>query len=459
MADTFIQLPADSTGKKVRAFSSTVGPDTVHSQANTIVDATGNVMSDLTPEGSIKVTTTASNDGTTDAFSRVRMAQPTVLWDGSTTYDKNPHDWRELLATGGTATFNANESTVSMTTNTTSGSRVVRQSRYYTRYHPGMSQFIVATAVFGAGEANNVQRVGYFDNNNGLFFEQNGTTMRVVRRTNVTGTPVDNAVAQASWNIDPLDGTGPSGETLVPTNDNIYIIDLQWLGAGKVRYGVIIGGRVYYCHELDLGNTLTVPFMSRATLPVRYENVNVGATGGSNTLKAICASVLIEGGMRSDRDDVFSANRGITIAAVSTRRPVLSIRPRTTFNGLTNRGTLHLLDVDTTVTTNNAVLVELVVDGTLGGGTTWNDVNTSRSLAQVDTASTTITGGRVIASYYIPASANGATKGANAFSPDQLSPLSLDIAGTVPDNLSVVMTDQTGGTSNALAAMTWRETR
>lgn len=47
MADTFIQLPADSTGKKVRSFSFDTGSDIVHSQANTIVDANGNVMSDL----------------------------------------------------------------------------------------------------------------------------------------------------------------------------------------------------------------------------------------------------------------------------------------------------------------------------------------------------------------------------------------------------------------------------
>jgi hypothetical protein len=44
MADTFIQLPVDSTGKKVRSFSSVVGPDTVHSQAATLVDSDGNVM-------------------------------------------------------------------------------------------------------------------------------------------------------------------------------------------------------------------------------------------------------------------------------------------------------------------------------------------------------------------------------------------------------------------------------
>ena len=47
MAESFIQLPPNSTGSKVRAFENSVGPNVVNSQAITITDANGNVMANL----------------------------------------------------------------------------------------------------------------------------------------------------------------------------------------------------------------------------------------------------------------------------------------------------------------------------------------------------------------------------------------------------------------------------
>ena len=64
-----------------------------------------------------------------------------------------------------------------------------------------------------------------FDANNGIFFEDTGTGYQIVRRTYVTGSAVDNVVAQSSWNGDKLDGTGESGYTLDPTKATIMFMD------------------------------------------------------------------------------------------------------------------------------------------------------------------------------------------------------------------------------------------
>jgi hypothetical protein len=77
-------------------------------------------------------------------------------------------------------------------------------------YQPGKSLLIFNTFVMNAQEENLEQRVGTFDANNGIFFEDTGTGYQIVRRTYVTGSAVDNDVAQASWNGDKLDGTGAS---------------------------------------------------------------------------------------------------------------------------------------------------------------------------------------------------------------------------------------------------------
>lgn len=44
MADTYIQLPDDGTGKKVRSFSQSIGGETVHHQASVPTDENGTTM-------------------------------------------------------------------------------------------------------------------------------------------------------------------------------------------------------------------------------------------------------------------------------------------------------------------------------------------------------------------------------------------------------------------------------
>jgi hypothetical protein len=49
-----------------------------------------------------------------------------------------------------------------------------------------------------------------------------------------------------------MDGTGRSGITLDVTKTQIFIVDLEWLGVGRVRLGFVIDGKIYYCHEILL---------------------------------------------------------------------------------------------------------------------------------------------------------------------------------------------------------------
>jgi len=55
MTDTFSQVPPNSTGKKIRLFENTVGPDDVSSEATTITDQTGQVMKDMGAAGRVFV--------------------------------------------------------------------------------------------------------------------------------------------------------------------------------------------------------------------------------------------------------------------------------------------------------------------------------------------------------------------------------------------------------------------
>ena len=128
-------------------------------------------------------------------------------------------------------------------------------------------------------------------------------------------------------------------------------------------------------------------------------------------MKAICCTVKSEGGI--DLQDIDgiprSADNGITVVTASTTLiPLLSIRPKTTFNSLPNLGIALPKLVD--IQASDAIRLVVIHGGTLTSPT-WADVNTSSSMMEVDVAASGITGGNEIFSDYIPAASTGPASG------------------------------------------------
>lgn len=386
-----------------------------------------------------------------DAFDRVRTSSPTTLFDTQFQYGLQPFLWESVLTATGTATHLPNESAVRLRV-AASGDKVIRQSHRYFRYQPGKSQAIVLTGLMGAIKADTRQRLGYFDASNGLFFEQNGTALRVVQRSSASGSPVDTAVNQASWNLDKLNGTGPSGLTLDTSKAQIFWIDLQWLGVGRVRMGFVINGVLIYCHQFLNANALATVYMTTANLPVRYELEMTGATTQTDLLQ-ICQSVISEGGFETERGLPFSASNGITSISVTTRRPILTIRPKTTFNSLVNRGLIVPMEAIALVGSGSAYF-EIVYNGTLTGAS-FASVD-AQSLTEVDVAASAIAGGTVTVSFFVSGGAIGARSPAGTSLLDKIQAITLNFDGTVPDTLTVVCTSFTGSVT-ANASFNWKE--
>src|SRR3972149_4009249 len=231
------------------------------------------------------------------AFGRLRVASPAVLFDSQLMMDNQPLLWDGIVTAGGSNTYSAQMAANILAVTTTPNAAAARQTKAYHRYRPGHSLKIIQTFNLRPAVGNVTKRVGYFDANDGIFLQQAGSgAMSLVRRTSVSGVPVDNAVAQAAWNIDPMDGNGPSGAALNWTLAQNMLIDLQWLGVGRVRIGFYIGGRLFYVHQFLGANVLSTVFIRTACLPVRYEIAATGAAASGAELHEICVSVVAEGG-------------------------------------------------------------------------------------------------------------------------------------------------------------------
>lgn len=391
-----------------------------------------------------------------DAFSRIRVSNPYTVFDSVPQYDKDTIHWTEDVTGGSSAvTHLPNESSVRLRCGTAGGDRVTRQSCRYMRYQPGKSLLAFFTFVMGASKANVEKRIGYFDDSNGAFLLQTNAGLSFVVRSFTGGSVSDaDAAAQNDWNIDKLNGNGPSGITLNMEKVQILVIDLQWLGAGRVRFGFDINGDVVWAHQFFHANLITSVYMTTANLPLRFEISNSGIAGTTTDLIQICSAILSEGGYDIHRGLQFSASNASTPIAVTTRRPILSIRPKLTFNGIANRG--WVIPINVFVASNtNAGFVEVVRGGALTNAS-FSSVHAD-SIAERDVAATAITGGRVLMSRYVPAAADYDTVEFEFH--DDVIPLSLlDIPGSTQDVLTVVLTSL-NQTCNALASVNWEEIR
>ena len=252
----------------------------------------------LNPVTAVNITgsvATNFNPTQVDAFNRLRVSNPLTLFDSSHRYKDN-NLWSTLSAGGGSVAFNSTQGLMDLNVTSTAGASALRETTKVFVYQPGKSLLVMNTFVMGASATGLVQRVGYFGNENGIYFQMEDDAISFVKRSIVTGTIVNTAVPRSSWNGDKLDGTGPSGISLDITKAQIMWMDIEWLGVGTVRTGFIINSQFITCHSFHHANIINSTYITTASLPIRYEIFNKSATAGSKTLKQICSTVISEGG-------------------------------------------------------------------------------------------------------------------------------------------------------------------
>jgi hypothetical protein len=92
------------------------------------------------------------------------------------------------------------------------------------------------------------------------------------KATAVISEIIDTKIAQTAWNLDRMDGTGPSGYNIDLARIQMFYMDYSWYGAGAVRFGFKDqNGQIIYCHRFIHNNNLTEAYLRSGNLPARYE--------------------------------------------------------------------------------------------------------------------------------------------------------------------------------------------
>lgn len=330
----------------------------------------------------------------TDAFGRQRVSTPSTIFDSKLLYDKRGVFWDEVITGIATSAHSTEHARVLMSVGE-DGDSVIRQTKMRFNYQPGKSFLILMTGVLGEQTSNTTKRIGAFDQNNGVFFEQEGDTLSVCIRK----ATADIKVAQKNWNVDKLDGSGLSGITLDTSKSQIFIIDFEWLGVGTVRYGFVIDGKIIYCHFRHNANVHDTVYMSTPNLPLRYQ---VSSSGGSCYMSHICSSVISEGG-QDPNGLIFNHSNGNTAISAptsGTKYVALALRLKETAID----ATIIPIGLDFLSTSNTNFRWFVSINPTLSSALTYSDYHSSSSVQQaVGTGQTLTEDGIIIEGGYAAA--------------------------------------------------------
>jgi len=315
---------------------------------------------------------------------------------------------------------------IELSTGATASSRAAILSAEIARYIPGYS------AEFGLGvrlptAPTGEQRITWGghtqDRNNGIYFKYDASGLSVVREKG--GTEVD-VIAQADWNLDPLDGTGPSGYTLDPSKGNIYQINYTWYGYGEIRFSVIgtvsdAKQRPIPVHVMTIG-TFSVTSLNNPSLQV-FADVENNATASDLTFYVGGRQYSIIGNYKPKFR--YTGDTRSSLSVSTSVIPAIAFRFK---DGFRNRS-IKLDGYSIINSGNQPVITEIRIGTTLTGGSwvTPTDYVATDTAVEVNRTATAVSGGNVVYSGDIVAAA----KEGGAL----LATLDVDI----PENANVVL--------------------
>jgi len=369
-------------------------------QGTTPWTVSGNVNATFNNNASVAIS--GFSGAVADAFGRLRVSEPYTLFDTNSRYYDHGQFSNANVGTANVV-YVANQSSFQLNVGTANGDSVIRESKKVFPYQPGKSQLTLNTFCMNTPKTNLRQRVGLFGANDGVFFENDGTYNYVVIRSGSTG--VEERVRQDAWNGDRLNGLGgvnnPSGITLFPNRTQIFYADVEWLGVGSVRVGFVIDGVIITCHTFNHANQPgnTKVYMTTATLPIRYEITNTGATANASMMTQICSTVISEGGY-NNFGTTQSAGTGTTPIRLSnsgTYYPIVSIR----LNSSRLDSIVFPRQIDVLSPSVNYYRWVLLLNPTLTGATFATTSPTGT--VDIDLAATALSGGIEIQSGYASA--------------------------------------------------------
>jgi hypothetical protein len=444
-----------------------------------------------------------------DPIQRTRIANSYVVWQSDSQSqginDTNPNDVWDTSVAGESATLSRGYTNTRLQVGAGSRLRIAGRNFAWRPLDATVHTFI-QFAYFAPTAANvnrtatdgMVYKAGIWGWNNGhipgiVTLEISGSstaqheTLTLVNGINFQSDPVwhppNIRVAQSNWNIDRLDGTGPSkinisqrsGDTRYPyVMDGVFalvrgytLVISQYGGPlGMTRIGFVFDNAIYYAHEFSVAR-LNVFSSGLSEYPIKHScvpfvelqasaDIQMDSVGIMNVAHA---SVVVEGPLPVQRaTHVRACDTGastVNSGASGTFVPLVSIRtasndPPGTF------GVNHsIAPVRLSLANTGATLVcfRMVLNATLTGPA-FADIDVRESIVAADTSATALSDGRVVVCGHVPA---GSTTEMDLSSTCGVRPIGVTSLSALNETYTLAATTASSTPCAVSYALTWQE--
>ena len=392
-----------------------------------------------TAKNRVKVSTVEIAD-----FATFTTGKDTDIWDEIVTGDDSSSEHDPYLGM------------VKMTVGPNVGDKVYRQTKRVQRYIPGRQGEVSMTMIFGTPTTGIRRRFGLFDELNGFFFEDSGdgTYRCVLRRNSALGVVDEESFTRAEWNVDPLDGTGPSGITADPTAIQHMSIEYEWYGAGMIEWNFIIENNKYPIHRIWHGNTHNHTWAAKAALPVRIEIENTGGAAGTHTFYQGSHSFGVEATTEilGRQNSISNPITGKSTGSANTFTPMVAIRLKSTA-----LDSVVIPDEFSAATLDNTnIFVRAIELPTVTGGT-WVSFSDD-SAVEYNITATGYSGGQVLSTTFVNATNQGTIF---TFPERSLTQLLRNTTTTLGDTSGIflIAIASVGANKDGFASLGWIEVR
>ena len=241
-----------------------------------------------------------------DIFGNLSIADQFTIWDSTRIFGYMiPLFWSDLLIGAGASNTHVKANSKNVLRVQAVGEIAATQTKQRHKYQPLKAHKIALTGqfpqqvgiekIFGLADLDDWNEPAV----NGTIY--NGVVCRVTENSvyveiHNNGVRTEQA-EQAAWNIDKLDGTGPSGITLDLESTQIFIGEMEWLGVGAVKLYMNIAGQNVPIHIFEHANNgFADVYMRTANLPVMYMIRCVSTPTVAGEMHIVCNAVVSGGG-------------------------------------------------------------------------------------------------------------------------------------------------------------------
>lgn len=366
-------------------------------------------------------------------------------------YTKDEQIWDEAVTGTASSTFNEYEGGVILEVGSAAGDEIIRQTRNVIQYVPGRANEAIFAVRLDPFETGVRKRFGIFDDTNGVYFEKGVDDYYVVLRKDTPTGIVEQRVPRAEWNVDQLDGTGPSLESFQEDKIQMFTIEYEWFGAGVVEFKIILDNNAYPLHRFVAGNNDEIPWSNSPYRPLRVELTNVDGISGTHRILQGSSAVSSEGevGPLGREQNVTTPFTGVSTGSANELRPVLSIRLRPDrLNGVVIPLEFQVATLD------NTGLFYRVIRDTALIGASWEN-SSPASFAEYDYAATAFTGGDTLQTGYVSSTNQGEVF---KFLKETILQLGRNDMGTEPQTFTLLAATVSSN-KDVFASLSWVEIR